>query len=378
MRIGVDLKPVFLRRPGISTFLLRILADLGQLEHQHEFVLFGPRSALREVPEGRGFRGVALEIHEHLGKLRVPFYDQFQLPMALRRERIDLLFCPYVDAPFFSSVPLIITVYDLVLMRFPEWYPAHLRFYLNSLLRAHLRRAQCILTLSEFSKQELMNYLKVPPEKIRVLPCAVPSTFMRQVTPEEISAIRRRLGIPPDYLLYTGGADARKNLSRLFQAVGRLNLGDSQRYTLVLTGEKARYLPYRGEWEKEGLGANLVFTGFASEEDLVALYHGASLVVYPSLWEGFGLPVLEAIACGVPVATSRTSSMPEVGRDAAVYFDPQDVDDMVKVIQEALMDAGLRGQLRTAACRRRSEFQLHRPAETLLKLFDEVAVELRA
>ena len=371
MRIGVDFKSVSLNRPGIGAFLARLFSEVARQQPRHQFILFGPQSALQHAPQGAGFETRAVEIRGRLGRFRLPFYDQVQLPLALRKEEIDVFFCPYVDAPLLFRKPLILTVYDLVLLRFPEIYPPHSRLYFNSLLRMHLRKACRIMTSSEFSKQDLVEFLGIPAEKIRVLPCTVPAAFLRDVSPEEINAVLGRLGIHSEYVLYTGGMDARKNLARLFGVIGRLNRQGPRRYLLVLTG--ANFLPHRSQWETEGLSRDVVLTGSLPEEEMAALYRGANLMVYPSLWEGFGLPVMEAIACGTPIAASRAASIPEVGGEAAVYFDPCDVDDMARVISEVLRDPELRARLSVAARKRSAVFQSNRPADVFLSMFDELA-----
>jgi glycosyltransferase involved in cell wall biosynthesis len=296
-----------------------------------------------------------------------------QLPWTLRRERIDVFLCPYVDAPLLFRKPVILTVHDLVTLRFPENYALHARWYFNSLLRWNARKACRILTGSEFSRRELLEVLGVPQEKLRLLPYSLPASFLRSISQAEIDGVLRRLGIYSAYLLYTGGVDPRKNLGRLFQVVGRLNREGPCRYKLVVTGDTSQLLARRREWEKEGLGPDVILTGFLEENELAALYHGTALMVYPSVWEGFGIPLLEAMACGAPMAASGVTSIPEVGGEAAVYFDPHDANDMARVIREALQNPDLRARLSNAARKRCAWFQANRPATVLLDLCDEVA-----
>lgn len=372
MKVGVDFKSVSMR-PGIGAFLSRLLSEVARHESRHQFVLFGPRSALSQATRGGECETRTVEIYAGLGRFRLPYYDQVQLPWALWKADIDAFFCPYYDAPLLTSKPLIITVHDLVTLRFSKQYPLHSTLYFNSLLRRHARRASRILTVSEFSRRDIVQLLGIPEEKVCVLPYVVPPGFLRNITSAEINGVLQRLGVQSEYILYTGGVDWRKNLRRLFYAIGRINREGPRRYPLVLTGHTSQYLRLKPEWEREGLGRDVVLAGFLPEDELAALYRGTTLTVYPSLWEGCGLPLLEAIACGSPIAASHASSIPEVAGEAAVYFNPWDVDEMVRVIRDVLQDPLLRTHLSAAARDRRAVFQSNRAAEVLMKVFDEIA-----
>jgi glycosyltransferase involved in cell wall biosynthesis len=381
MRIGVDMKALVTNRPGIRSFLLRLLEDIAANTSPHEIVLFGPPEVLEQAAQSgldaARFSHVRVPLRVRLGKLRLPFYDQVELSAALDRDRVDLFFCPYMDAPVVSSKPLIITVHDLVLHRFRRLYPLHVAAYLNTLCRLNVRRARRVATVSEFTKSELLRAFHVPAEKISVLPVGLPRAFCARVNESHLRALRERLALRCNYVLYTGGADPRKNLPRLFAAFGRLN--SARRHTvLALTGDAAAFARYRSHWEQAGLADSIVFTGRLSEAELAALYSSAALVVYPSLWEGCGLPVLEAVACGAPVAASRAASLPEMGGSAALYFDPHDVEDMARAMHQLLADGGLRAHLRAAAARRRAELQRSQPGAVFLRLCEEALAEPRA
>jgi len=372
MKVGVDCKSISMW-PGIGTFLARLFSDIALESSRHQFVLFGPTAALRHTPPRGDFETRVVEIHKRLGRFKLPYYDQVQLPWALRKAQLDAFLCPYYDAPLFSSTPLIITIHDLVTLRFRQQYPLHQRVYFNSLLRRHARKAKRILTVSEFSKRDIVDLLGVSEDKVVVMPYAVPAAFLREIAPADVGSVLRRLGVHSEYILYSGGADRRKNLPRLLYALGKINREGPRRYTLVLTGHASQYALLRPEWEREGLGHDVVAAGFVSEDDLACLYKGAALTAYPSLWEGCGLPLLEAIACGSPIVASRASSIPEVAGEAAVYFDPSDADEMSQVIREVLEDQPLRMRLSAHARTRRDGFVPHLAAETLLKVFDEIA-----
>jgi glycosyltransferase involved in cell wall biosynthesis len=381
MRIGVDMKALVANRPGISSFLLQLLDDVAARVTSQEIVLFGPPLALEQAAqqglETARFEQVRVPLRAGLGKFRLPFYDQVELPAALDRARVDLFFCPYLDAPVMSRTPLVITIHDLALHRFRRLYPLHVAAYLNALCRLHARRARRVATVSEFTRHELQRVLRIPAEKICVLPPGLPRAFRAPVGEAQVRALRERLALRGDYVLYTGGADPRKNLARLFAAFARLD-GARRGVVLAVTGDAAAFARYRSLWEQAGLGDAIVFTGRLSEAELAALYTGAALVVYPSLWEGCGLPVLEAVACGAPLAASRSSSLPEMGGHAALYFDPEDAAEMARVIQQALGNGGVRAHLRAAAARRRAELLRVQPGAVFLRMCEEALAEPRA
>jgi glycosyltransferase involved in cell wall biosynthesis len=379
MRIGVDMKALCCGRPGISSFLLRLLADAAAGHpNQHTLVLFGPPEALAQAAsaglQGGQIANVPVPLRERLGRLRLPVYDQFALPAALRRESVDVFFCPYVDAPLACPVPYLVTVHDLALMRLRKLYPAHVRAYFNVASRVHARRARRVITVSEFSRKELIWQYALPPERVVVLPPAISEEFRSPVSAAEVRTLRERLGLFADFVLFTGGADPRKNLSRLFAAFAQLNRG-VHRYLLVLTGDAAPFARYRYEWETAGLGDALVFTGRLTARELAALYQCSSLVVYPSLWEGCGLPLVEAVASGAPLAASYRASLPEIAGNAALYFDPEDVEDMAGVLRTALTDGDVRAHLRAAAARRRAELLQAAPGAAFLRVCEDAVAE---
>jgi glycosyltransferase involved in cell wall biosynthesis len=278
------------------------------------------------------------------------------LPLPIERWTgpIRLLHAPdFVLPPTHKGVRTILTVHDLSFVRVPESAPERLREYLNQVVPRSVRRADLILADSQATRQDLIAIYHTPPEKVSVLYSGVDDRFYPIEDSTHLSKVRARYGIGGPYIFSVGTVQPRKNYGRLVEAFHRLNQRDLK---LVIAGGKG-WLddPLMRQVEALGLSERVRFLGFVPDDDLPALYSGAWVFAFPSLYEGFGLPPLEAMACGVPVVASNTSSMPEVVADAGLLVDPLDVDALTDALRRALDDQALRirlinrGQLRVQA-----------------------------
>lgn len=263
-----------------------------------------------------------------------------------RARGADVLHCPTYRGPVRTPTPLVVTVHDLAVFRRPEAFPPWTRTYSRVVVPHVVRAARIVTAVSEFTASELESVLRVPQERIRVVPNAAAPAFTED-GPRESG----------DYLLAVGTLEPRKNLARAIEAAQRLGL------ELRVAGE-----PGWGGVEASGPGVSWV--GFASDGELARLYRGARCVVYPSLYEGFGIPVLEAMACGAPVVTSRGGATEEVAGGAAVLVDPEDVASIAAGIENAI---GRREELRIAGRRRARDYSWETSAELLLQAYQDAA-----
>jgi glycosyltransferase involved in cell wall biosynthesis len=348
-RIGIDVKTFALHRGGITAALRTLLPALVERVPGVEWVAFGPSESLRGLPER--LCGVPIELIRGLGGIRLPVYDQWQVRRAAAREALSLFYSPYFDAPVGLGIPTVVTMHDAVHLRFPALYPWSLRIYYGSLMRAHAVRAAAIITDSEFSRRELIALAGADASRLHVVGIPLGESFLRRSQRERVGPARQA----ERYVLYSGGVEARKNLSNLFRAWALWRRTRFDAPVLALTGEASRYRPFDNEIERLGLRDRLRFTGLLTDEQMVDAYAGALFVVYPSLYEGFGLPIVEAQAAGAPVACSNRASLPETGGDAALYFDPESPDAMVTAFETLLSDRSLAASLvergRERACR---------------------------
>ena len=270
--------------------------------------------------------------------------------------------------PFFSNLPVIVTIHDIIPHVFPQKYLNNIleRIYYETAIRVSIKRAQKIITISEFSKQELIRHYRVKPEKIAITLLAYNKAFRKIHEGSLLKPVQEKYNIHDKYLLAIGGSEYRKNMQRLIHVYQK---HFSHAYKLIVIGGKWRDTDLPGKYASD---INIRFLTNIPEEDLIAIYNMAEVFVFPSFYEGFGIPVLEGMACGVPVVTSNVSSMPEVGGDAAIYFDPYNEDDMAEKIGRVLQDELLRKTMIAKGLEKVKEYSWEKCAEETLQVYREV------
>lgn len=288
--------------------------------------------------------------------------------------RYDVFHSPSFLAPLYLKRG-VITIPDMIAFKFPHFYSPDLEFpkFLRRYLPKVAKQAKKIITISESSRRDILDILPLHPEKIVVTALAANERYKPITDAEIIRQTKSKYGISGEYICYLGTLEPRKNLPGLIKAHAKLR-GKSLSHSLVLLGEKG--------WLYEDvfiailnlkLGRNVIVPGYVPDEDLPALLSGADLFVYPSFYEGFGLPVLEAMSCGVPVITSNTSSLPEVTGDAAILVDPDDVDQLAGAMEKVLSDVSLKEELRRKGLERAKQFSWEKTAKETLRVYEEVA-----
>jgi glycosyltransferase involved in cell wall biosynthesis len=302
------------------------------------------------------------------GRLLRVIGEQTLLPLAVRRHKIDLLHNFAMTGPRFCPAPQVTSTHDVIYATHPDAHSTLMRLGQSVLVPIGARSAKRVLTLSEASATEIVNVTKVPRERIQVIPIAARTPG--PATPEAELRAKLGLGAAP-FVLATSARRGHKNLGRLLDAFATIERDPNP--LLVLPGYSTGAEPALLEQiERLGLTERVKLVGWIEEADLDGLYAAATLLAFPSLAEGFGLPVLEAMEHGLPVATSNLSSMPEVGGDAALYFDPYDTSDIAAVIARLLDDDDLRAKLRAAGPLRAAEFSWARSAELTVGAYEQV------
>jgi glycosyltransferase involved in cell wall biosynthesis len=276
----------------------------------------------------------------------------------------DLLFVPAHVLPIIHPRRSVVTVHDLGYLYFPEAHPPRQRWYLDRSTRWHTRTAAHLLADSAATKRDLINQYHADPDQITVAYPGLDPSIKRVDDPIEITRVKAKYHIDGDYLLYLGTIQPRKNLQRLIAAFASCNLQPA----LVLAGKSGWYT---GELLKQA-NDRVKFIGYVDAADKNALLSGATAFVFPSLYEGFGFPVLEALACGLPVLCSNTSALPEVAGDAAVLVNPLEVDDIARGLHEVTTNADLRRTLIERGHQQAQKFTWQACAETTLKVFEQV------
>ena len=268
-------------------------------------------------------------------------------------------------------VPTVLTVHDLIFRHLPQHHKSLNRWYLNATMPLYCRRADQIIAISQATRQDLMAAYGVPAEKITVIPEAADPQFHPQ-SPETVTIVRARYELPQRYLLFVGTIEPRKNLGRLLEAFEALH-SEGLTEGLVIVGRRGWLTDeFFARLERSPVRDAVLFPGYVPDPDLPAIYTGAQAVAFPSLYEGFGLPVLEAMACGTPVVTSSTSSLPEVGGDAALYANPLDADELRAQIRHVLSDTALAADLRTRGLVQASRFSWSQTAAQTRAIYDTI------
>jgi glycosyltransferase involved in cell wall biosynthesis len=288
-------------------------------------------------------------------------WEQLLLPWQLSVHRVDLLHGLAYAVPVACACSVVVTVHDLTFFRFPDTLPPLRRVYLRAATRSATRRALRVIAVSRQTRDDLVQYLDVPAEKVDVVHNGVAESF-HPAPAEEVALFRQRRGLPRRFLLFLGTLEPRKNVVSLLEAfagwreqAGRD--GGQEGIKLVVAGAKGWYFErIFARAEQLGLGDEVLFPGFLPAGELPWWYRAADCFIYPSVYEGFGLPVLEAMACGTPVITSSVSSLPEVAGSAAIMVDPQDVPALAEAIGRVVRDAGLREMMRHAGLQQAARF----------------------
>ena len=368
MRIGLNLLYLL---PGIvggtETYAKGLLEGLAEIDQQNEYFVFVNReSETWPLPEAANFRRVVCPVRA-VSRARRYLFEQLRLPFFIRPFNLQVLHSLGYMTPAFLPSGSVVTIHDLLYD-----YPAPLlrRMLLRFFVTLSARSSDRILTGSEVSKKQIASRLGVPAEKIRVIPNA-PKDRTRRAA--DIEAIKRRLGLRDAYLMALSSFSPSKNIPRLLHALALLERAWPEDHRLVLAG----HMPSRGttlfaEVEKLGLGKRVVFTGYLPDEELIVLLRHASVFVFPSLYEGFGIPVLEAMEAGVPVACSDAASLPEVAGDAALMFDPLSVEAIAAAVMRLIDDPDLRADLIGRGHRNVARFSWRRAAEETLQVYRDL------
>ena len=383
MRVVVDSRAaVFPHKTGVGFYTWHLLRVLPRLDPTTTYVawyldarslLGGPRSPLREL--------AATNLLPRPTPIPARWFqrmsERFDVPRVEWFARSDVLFAPNFVPPPTRSRRLVVTVHDLAFRLFPQTAPHSTRSWLARIERT-LAQASRIITVSESTRRDLLELYDVDPGRVSVIPLGVDRARFRPSERDAIDLVRSRFGLNGPYLLYLGGIEPRKNLRSVLVAFARL--GPDVR--LVIAGSGVEWNPEGPVLLQKALDSlppearrRVVRTGYVSEGDKVALLSGAGALVYPSLYEGFGLPVLEAMACGTPVVTSDRSSLPEVAGEGALYVDPSDPEVIAAAIEMVLSDSQLRTQLRETGMEQAARFTWEETARRTVEVLREAASE---
>lgn len=376
MRIAVDARPLlFSQKTGVYRYTVSLFKNLAKIDTENEYFLLLPDTTYREegIDIGRNFRRKRLSNlfdYSYPGQI----WEQLFLPKELKQEDFDLYFSSYFVTPILTSLPKVVTIYDTIplIKQFSLICPKSLRkFHFWTSYSA--KSASCVMTISRHSKEDIIRSFRVEEEKVRVAYLAASPIFKIEKDKNLLSRVSQKYNLCHDFILFVGYIDPRKNLANVITAYNNLIKRHRLDYDLIIVGQMGGMAEDVFIQVRElGLEKKVRFLGYVPDEELVYIYNLASLFVWPSLYEGFGLPILEAMVCGLPVITSNTTSLPEVAGDAAVLIDPYKVKELEEAMYRALTDGSLRKEMREKGLRQAGKFTWEKTASQTLDVFREV------
>lgn len=363
MRIGIDAR--MLDNTGIGRYLRNLLIHLARLDNRNEYIVFINQTNSRVVAQAN-FQFVPLTIATPLYSLR----EQCWLPLEIRRWGLDFCHYPNFSLPLIHTCPFLVTIHDLIYYLYPDQCPSRAaHHYARFMLRHATREARAVITDSEHSKRDLMRHCHVAADRIQVI---LPAADAGATPVRRDAAPLSHHGIVQPYILYVGKHHLYKNISTLLHAYV-MHRDTLNNFQLVIAGTRdARRKVLYHEAATLDPGHRILFTDFVADAELFDLYRGASLFVFPSLYEGFGLPPLEAMACGVPVISSNAASLPEVVGDAAIQVDPLNVRGLADAMRTVLTDPELQASLRQRGLERARQFSWDTAARQLLQVYESL------
>ena len=335
--IGIDVRKI--GDFGIGTYIRNLIGGLAAEGGGHDYLLLRSRGTdPRTLPPG-------MESRVERAGLYSPM-EPFKLGRSARVAGLDLLHCPHYVTPFMAGCPLAVTIHDLIHLLFPEYLPgAAARQYASYFLRRAAKRASVIFTVSEWTKADILEHLPAREDNIVVTHNAVDPAMARTPTEEEKESARGRYSLEEPFVLYVGNLKPHKNLATAVEAFARFRRAAGPEWRFVIAGCDAPDAELGGTIDAAGISDALRFIGFVQWDNLPALYALARIFLFPSIYEGFGLPPLEAMAAGTPVVAANSSSLPEVLGDAALLTDPLDSQSMAEAMEKIESEAGLRDEL---------------------------------
>ncbi|AJF06508.1 glycosyltransferase family 4 protein [Geoalkalibacter subterraneus] len=367
--IGVDARTVFCpERRGTGKNLVDLYPRIAELRPDWQFVMYYEQEGFADP-----FSGIA-----NISKKRIRMkgarwnlWENLRLPLAARSDKVDLLHCPAQSMPRLKLIPIIATIHDIIPLRFDAGGGGNAFKKSERVIRNSLLRSDAVLTVSHFSKSDMSDYFRVNGENIHVLTWA-PDSQLCIATTGEIEQVRKKYGINKPYLFTFGATDPRKNTFRVIEAFARMKQNDVDGQLVISGIRDDRSAVYRQKAIAFGVEDDVVFCGFAPDSEIPALLCGAEGLVFASLYEGFGLPLIDAMACNTPALASNVTSLPEVAGDAVLYCDPLSVDSIACGMTEIMTCEKTRARLREQGAKKVKEYTWERTAKTVLNVFEKV------
>ncbi|MEX1255452.1 MAG: glycosyltransferase family 1 protein [Dehalococcoidia bacterium] len=374
MRVAIDASGLPRQLAGAGVYTYQLVRALAETPGDERLVVFARRGVFEDLAaKQKRLHVVPVDPTSRPARLA---WEQTVLPLLLRRLRVRVLHSPHHTTPAaLPGVRRVVTIHDVTFMVLPKRYPLMRRLYMETLTRAAARLADAIITPSQTSRRDIMRKLGVRGERIVVIPYAAGPQYTPVDDQDALGRLRWKHHLPSRFILSVGSLEPGKNRSRLIRAYDLLRR-EGIDAPLIIVGQPAwRFEDDFALVERLGLGEEVRFLDYVPDDDLPGLYSAATVFAFPSLYEGFGLPVIEAMACGTPVVTSNGSALAEVADDAALLVDPLNVDALAGALRRLLADDGLRADLRVRGLERARKFSWQRVAHETRVVYQVVAAK---
>ncbi len=379
MRIGIDARFVTHPQPGgFKTYTSNLLLHLPEVDSDNEYILYIDRAPKAGAMLPYGANVTTRVISGALPVIGMPWREQLALSSAAAQDRLDVFHAPCLTGPLFLNCRSIVTIHDMIWARHPTGRTRTIRrpmdHYYRLMPRLATRRADAIVTVSHASKQEIVSQLQIAPERIFVTHEGYSSIFHPADRPTAVAQVRARFGLEGPFVLAIGSADPRKNLATLIAAYAELDEALRDRYQLAIVWTHSLLAgAIEADVARRQLGTRVRFLSNVSDTELAWLYNAATLFVFPSLHEGFGLPLLEAMACGTPVIAANNSSIPEIACDGALLTNASEVPALSQAMAQALQHQKLRDRLVANGLARAATFSWEKCARDTVQIYRQVA-----
>jgi len=363
LKIGIDARFFGPKQKGLGRYVQKLVDNLEKTDLNNQYFIFLRKDGFYNYkPKNNNFKKILADYSWY------GFKEQFYLPFKIRKYKIDLMHFPHFNVPVFYFKPFVITIHDLILKKYPTRRASTLtplKYWLKTLayhivIFSAIKRSKKVIAVSNYTKNDILKYFKINANKIKVIYEGSPSIK------KEIKNFKKN---NKSYLLYVGNAYPHKNLENLIIAFNKL-IQERKDLYLILVGEKDYF--YKKLQNKFYNPQKIIFTDFVSDKDLISLYKKASLYVFPSLYEGFGLPPLEAMSYGIPVLSSQASCLPEILGDAALYFNPENIDDISEKIKYVLDNKNIQEKLISKGFEQIRKYKWNKMAQETLKIYKSV------
>ena len=373
MRIGIEAQRIFRpKKHGMDIVALETIKALQRIDQENEYFIFvktdEDRTCLRQ---SNNFKIIEIPSFSYVD------WEQRQLPGLIRKYQIDLLHCTSNTAPIKCSIPLVLTLHDIIYLEQLSfkgtWYQNMGNLYRRWIVPSVVKNSAKIITVSRFEKNRIVQFMGLSPQKVEVIYNAVSSKFRVTNNEHLIDDIRIQYRLPSRYIFFLGNQAPKKNMPNVLKAYDfYCQSTDKPVYLVIAETNPEQLNSHLKNLNLEHLGSKIILTGYVNHKDLPLLYQLSELFLYPSLRESFGIPIIEAMACGTPVITSKTSSMPEVAGGAALLIDPKKPEDIALKINKTLANQAMREQLIKLGAERADEFTWKNTAKGVLNIYKEV------